>query len=99
MSASIEPYLDAMKSSHVVQQLPAYDVRGNDIHPSEYEEKLAGAITRVCFSIVHFLIKQKHIYNAVLRDITVLRPPTTVIPSSTSLKHILHPKLKSHMNE
>ena len=94
VSSSNDCHLDAIKASHVVQPLPAFDVRGYRIHPSEYEEKLAGAITRVCFSIVHFLIKQKHVYNAVVHDITVLRPPTTIINSSKSLKHILHPHLE-----
>ena len=89
---SNEPYLDDIKSTHEVQQIPAYDIRSNSIHPTEYEEKLGGAIARVCFSLVHFVIKQKHVFNAVVRDITVLRPPSTMSP--TSLKHILHPKKK-----
>jgi hypothetical protein len=84
--------LDSLKSTHDVHQIPAYDIRGNIIHPLEYEEKLAGAICRVCFSIVHYLIKQRHIFNAVLRDITVLRPPSTITP--VSLKTILHPAKK-----
>ena len=85
-----EPYLESIKNSHEVNQLPAYDIRGNPIHPKEYEEKLAGAIARVCFTLLHFIIKQKHVFNALVRDITVLRPPSTITP--TSLKHILHPK-------
>lgn len=91
VSLSNEPYLEEIKTSHIVQPLPAYDIRGDIISPLEYEEKLAGAIVRVCFSFVHFQIKQKHIFNALARDITVLRPPTTVV--ATSLKHILHPNL------
>jgi hypothetical protein len=56
---------------------------------------MAGAITRVYFSIVHFLIKQDHVYKAVVRDITVLRPPTTIIDSSVSQERILHLHLDS----
>jgi hypothetical protein len=89
-----QQFLDAIKSSHNVRQLPAYDIRGNLIRPFDYEEKLAGAIVRVCFSIVHYLIKQKHIFNAVARDITVVRAPTSITPSTSSLKHILHPPHK-----
>ena len=62
------------------------------ISPLDYEEKLGGAIARVCFSIVHYLIKHKHVYNAIVRDITVMRPPTTI--AAPSLKHILHPQKK-----
>jgi hypothetical protein len=92
VSLSNEPYLDAIKSTHNVQRLPAYDIKGDLIHPFDYEEKLAGAIARVCFSIVHFVVRQKHIYNALVRDITIVRPPITI--ATTSLKHILHPKKK-----
>lgn len=88
-------HLDAIKASHVVDPLPVFDVNGHHIDPSEYEEKLAGAITWVCFSIMHFLIKQKHIFNAVVCDITVLHPPTTIVRSSASLKGILHPQFDS----
>ena len=81
-----------IKDSYEVNQLPAYDIRGDSIYPGDYEEKLAGAIVRVCFTIVHYDIKQKHVFNTLVRDITVLRPPSTISP--TSLKHILHPSKK-----
>ena len=84
--------LDSIKSSHYVQPLPAYDIRGNLIEPSLYKEKLAGAIARVCFTVIHYPIKQKHIFNALVRDITIIQPPTTIVRSS--LKNILHPKPK-----
>ena len=84
--------LNSIKHSHYVQPLQAYDIRGNLIEPFLYEEKLAGAIARVCFTIVHYPIKQKHIFNALVRDITIIRPPTTIVQSS--LKSILHPKTK-----
>ena len=88
-----QPYLDEIKDTHNVQQLPAYNIRGDLIHPFNYEEKLAGAIIQVCFTIVHFHIKQqRHIFNALVRDITVLRPPTSI--ASTLLKRILHGKIK-----
>ena len=83
-------YLDGIKSSHIINQLAAYDIKNNLIHPSQYEEKLAGTITRVCFSMVHYFMKERHIYKAIIQDITVLCPPTTISPSS--LTHLLHPK-------
>jgi hypothetical protein len=52
-----KPYLHEIKTTHHVQHLPAYDIRGNLIHPSKYEEKLAGVITHICFTIVHYVIK------------------------------------------
>ena len=67
-------------------------MKGNPIHPSDYEQKLASSIARVCFSIIHYSIKQKHVFNAIVKDITILRPPTSMPP--TTLKHILHPAKK-----
>jgi hypothetical protein len=84
-----EIYLDEIKSTHDVRQIPAYNDKNKSIHPSEYEEHLAGSISRVSFSVVHYLIRQRHVFNATVRDITVLRPPSTIAP--TSLKNILHP--------
>jgi hypothetical protein len=84
--SSNECHLDEIKTSHNVQQLPAYNVRGNLIDPLHYEEKLAGSIAHVCFSIAHFFIKQKHVFNTYVKDITILRPPTIIV--STSLTHI-----------
>jgi hypothetical protein len=81
-----------LMTTHNIQPIPAYDIRGDLIHPSEYEEKLAGTIARVCFSIVHYNVKQKNIHHAILRDITVLCPPTTIARSS--LTHVLHPPKK-----
>jgi hypothetical protein len=87
-------YLEEIKPSFNVRQLPAYDIRGKLIHPSAYEEKLTGTIIHVCFPLIHFVIKQKHIYNAIARDITVVGAPTTITSSSSSVKEILHPERK-----
>jgi hypothetical protein len=72
LNASNKSYLNAMKSLHSICPIPPYDIRGHLISPLDYEEKLTGSIAHVCFSIVHFVIRQKHIYNAILHDITVM---------------------------
>jgi hypothetical protein len=96
VSLSNKIHLHAIKDNYDVQQLPTYDIKNNPIHPSDYEEKLAGSIARVCFSIVHYVIKQKHVFNALVKDITVICPPTSIAP--TSLKHILHSPKKRKFN-
>ena len=96
VSSANEPYLDEIKSTHTVEQLPAYDIYRNLIAPVDYEEKIAGSVARVCFSIVHFNIKQKHVFNAYVKDITIVRPPTSI--TTTTLKHLLHPKKKQKKN-
>ena len=50
-----------METSHVVHHLPAYDGDGNIIRPSMYEETLAGAIVRVCFTVVRYHFERKHL--------------------------------------
>ena len=85
-------HLDAIKETHDIHQLPAYNIKGDHIKPSNYEDKLAGAITRVYFSIVHYLIKERHISSALVKDISIIHPPTTIAP--TSLKNVLHPPKK-----
>ena len=54
-------YLQKMETSHVVHHLPAYDGDGNIIRPSMYEETLAGAIVRVCFTVVRYHFERKHL--------------------------------------
>ena len=88
--------LEDIKSSHDVQQIPAYDIHGNLISPSDYEEKLAGAIAHICLSINHFLIKPKHVFNTAVKDITIMRPPSKITP--TTLKQILYPKKKQRVH-
>ena len=65
-------YLDEIRSTHSVEQLPTYDINANLIAPLDYEEKLAGSIARICFSIIHFNIKQKNIFNAYVKNITIV---------------------------
>ena len=72
VSSTNEAYLDEIRSTHSVEQLPAYDINTNLIVPLDYKEKLAGSIARICFSIVHFNIKQKQVFNAYIKDITII---------------------------
>ena len=93
INPSNKSYLNAIKGSHCIHLIPAYNIKGTLIPPAKYEEKLAGAIVHVCFTIVHFIIKHKHIYNAVVRDISIIRPPTTI--STATLRNVLHPNKKN----
>jgi hypothetical protein len=89
-------YLDSIKSTHIVHRIPAYDVKDDLVLPSEYQDKLAGSIAEVCFSIVHYHIRQaqKNVFNAVIRDMTILKPPVQV--ASTTSRQQLHSALHSH---
>lgn len=77
VSSASQPCLDDIKTSHIINQIPAYDIRDIPIAPTDYQEKLAGSIVEVYFMMAHFHIQQsqKNIFNAIVRDITILRPP------------------------
>lgn len=64
--------------------------------PTDYQEKLAGSIVEVYFTMAHFHIRQsqKNIFNAIIQDITVLRAPLQ-LSSSTSGRG-LHSALHDH---
>jgi hypothetical protein len=98
VSISNRPFLNNVKSSHVVRRIPAFDIRNEAISPSDYQDKLAGSIVQVCFALVHYHIRQsqKNIFNAMIRELTVLRPPLHIVSSTlTQLRSVFH----SHKKE
>ncbi|KAG2748657.1 hypothetical protein P692DRAFT_20732882, partial [Suillus brevipes Sb2] len=60
-----------------------YDIDRQLIPPTQYESKLCGAVVEVHFAFFHHHIRKskRHIFNAVLRELIVLRPPSNM-PSS-----------------
>ncbi|KAJ6525698.1 hypothetical protein B0H19DRAFT_1276052 [Mycena capillaripes] len=52
--------LNSMTTTHRVTQLPAYDLRGNLIEPSEYVASLRGAIVRATIILKHWNITGKN---------------------------------------
>ena len=103
VSSINQSYLDDIKATHVVHRIPAYDIRNQIIAPDKYQDKLAGSIVEVYFSLVHFFIRQsqKNIFNAVVRDITVLRPPLQVASSISGQKlhSVLHNRKKGKTHD
>ena len=52
MQGSAPPYaLDALRHRIATQLMPAYDIQGNLLHPTEYQSHLAGAMVHLLFSI------------------------------------------------
>ncbi|KIM65343.1 hypothetical protein SCLCIDRAFT_113180 [Scleroderma citrinum Foug A] len=83
-----EPELQKLLSTHDICPLPAYNLKEEMIPPSQYHEKLKGAIVEVHFALGHYFIKKtkRHIFNAILRKLIVLHRPTE-LPSSP-YKHL-----------
>jgi hypothetical protein len=78
-----KPQFEDLMQTHTINPLPAYDLDRKLIPPAQYESKLCGAVVEVHFAFFHHHIRssKRHIFNAVLRDMIVLRPPSNM-PSS-----------------
>ncbi len=50
---------DAIADTHIARPLPAYDLRGNLIHPSLYTDELRRATVLVGFTMTHYDIAQR----------------------------------------
>lgn len=61
--------LEAIKGTHVVFPIPAYDTNDRLIDPEQYRKKLAGALVECRFSLSHWYIQNKNsdTFNAFLR--------------------------------
>ncbi|THH01020.1 hypothetical protein EW026_g1589 [Hermanssonia centrifuga] len=71
--------LDEMKGKHYVVPIPAYDMRGDLIHPGYYRCRLEGALVVLRFNLTHWAIKRAgggtDVYVADIVSIRVLAPP------------------------
>jgi hypothetical protein len=84
--------LEDLVSSHDIQPLPAYDEKYVLIPPFQYESKLKGGLVEVHMAFYHHHIKRtkRDVFNAVLRELIVLRP-SAAMPKSP----IKRPRLNS----
>ena len=68
--------LEDLVSSHDIQPLPAYNEKHVLIPPFQYESTLKGALAEVHMAFYHRIKRTKwDVFNAVLRELIVLRPP------------------------
>ncbi|KIK77994.1 hypothetical protein PAXRUDRAFT_834770 [Paxillus rubicundulus Ve08.2h10] len=75
--------LQGLLPTHDICPLPAYEEDGSLIQPRQYESKLRGALVEVHMSFCyhHIKILKKHVFNAIPRQLIVLRPPAA-LPSN-----------------
>ncbi|KAK6996625.1 hypothetical protein R3P38DRAFT_3221693 [Favolaschia claudopus] len=66
--------LQSMRNTHVVNELPAYDIHRHLIPPSEHMKALGGAIVRVAISLRHWSIDKqaKDVYTADIVSLSVI---------------------------
>ncbi|KAI5995129.1 hypothetical protein EDD15DRAFT_2195752 [Pisolithus albus] len=71
----------ALKSTHRIQPVPAYDLADNLIHPNAYRRFLQGALVEIHFTLSHWGIAsvRRDVYSADMELIRLLDAPT---PSS-----------------
>jgi hypothetical protein len=84
-------HLDAIKGTHIVNPIPAYDVEGRLILPTEYEHKLRGAIVRLEFRLTHWIVRRHDFFSADVVRIRVLVPPTPIRQLHTAPRKRLAP--------
>ncbi|KAG2124746.1 hypothetical protein BD769DRAFT_1669231 [Suillus cothurnatus] len=84
-------HLQDLTSTHNICPLPAYDMDHSLIPSLEYKSKLKGALVEVHMAFFHHQIKNaKHdIFNAILRQLTVLSPPAAM-PINPFKRHCLN---------
>ncbi|KAI6023031.1 hypothetical protein BKA83DRAFT_4272446 [Pisolithus microcarpus] len=71
----------ALKSTHRVLPVPAYDLAGNLIHPTAYRRFLQGALVEIHFTLSHWGITgvRRDVYSGEIQFIHLLDAP---IPAS-----------------
>jgi hypothetical protein len=81
--------LEDLISSHDIQPLPAYDEKHVLVPPFQYESKLKGALVEVHMAFHQHRIKRTkwNVFNAVLRELIVLRPPAAMPKSPIKRLH------------
>jgi len=90
--------LQALKATHRVVPVPAYDVIGNLIKPSAYRQCLQDAIVEMHFNMAHWAIaarRGKLANDVFVGDIEVIRVLVPPRPSSSGLarKRVVHSHL------
>jgi hypothetical protein len=67
-----------LKKNHCIIPLPAYDIHGNLIHPTQYRDTLKGAVVRVTVLLKHWNItvkdnvNRRDTYTADIKNLRVL---------------------------
>ncbi|KAF8125264.1 hypothetical protein EV363DRAFT_1453849 [Boletus edulis] len=73
--------------THLINPLPVYDIDHSPLSPRDYVDKLAGCFALVSFAFAHYHVpsSKRHIFDAVCREILILRP-ADALPSSPHKK-------------
>lgn len=82
--------LHGMKTTHRPIPIPAYDVNGSLIAPSDYHRRLQGALAQIHFTLVHWSIREKEEkldrYVADIYQIRILEGPLYGGPATPKRK-------------
>ncbi|KAF7790021.1 hypothetical protein EIP86_000969 [Pleurotus ostreatoroseus] len=74
-----------MLDTHVVNYLPAFDIHGHLISPSDYEKQLRGAVVALRFTLTHWAIRGRSqvppsdSFVADIEDISVVEEPSDLV--------------------
>jgi hypothetical protein len=91
-SAEAQAAIDEMKNTHRVVPIPAYDIAGKLIPPTDYRAQLMGAVVELYFTLTHWSIGPKDkvprsdTYVADIVSMRVVSPPKTPMVSPRKRK-------------
>ncbi|KAF8503845.1 hypothetical protein JB92DRAFT_3123363 [Gautieria morchelliformis] len=96
--------MNAVKHTHEISPLPAFDVNGDPIVPSQYDRLLKGAVVEVHFALTSWVFagrSAKAMSIPVIREMLVISPPKPPVASPMKRKNIrdgpsTSPKKKIH---
>jgi len=83
--------LEDLVSSHDIQPLLTYNEKHVLIPPFQYESTLKGALAEVHMTFYHHIKRMKwDVFNAVLCELIVLRPPAAMPKSPIHQENVTH---------
>ncbi|KAF8529411.1 hypothetical protein JB92DRAFT_3139600 [Gautieria morchelliformis] len=96
--------MNSVKHTHDISPLPAFDINGDPIIPSQYDIFLKGAIVKVHFTLTSWVFAGRSVKAMsipVIREMLVISPPKPLVASPMKRKnirdgHSTSPKKKIH---
>jgi hypothetical protein len=83
--------MDAVRLTHDIVPIPAFDIDGEPIKPSLYDRYLKGAVVEVHFALTSWVFAGKNpkaMNIPVIREIFLIVPPMPAVASPMQRKNI-----------
>lgn len=91
MNEDTKNAMNAVRDTHDLLPLPAYDINGDPIRPSQYERYLKGAVVEAHIALTSWVFttrNPKAMTVPIIREILVISPPKPLVASPMKRKNI-----------